>query len=79
MINPDIQVMLNSSNYANGIILESAGNILFDLALDQIKYPDVKLYTYYALLDGESLCIIVKLKWNGSSQPETHTGLGYWL
>jgi hypothetical protein len=45
--------MLNSSNFANGIILESAGNILLDLALDPVKYPEVSTYTYSALLDGK--------------------------
>ena len=44
--------MLNSSNYANGIILESAGNILMDIALDPVKYPEVLNYSFSALKSG---------------------------
>ena len=33
------KVMLNSSRFANGILLESAGNILLDMAFDPVKFP----------------------------------------
>ena len=46
--------MLNSSGFCNGIILESAGNILLDMALDPGKYPSLLNYSYTALKSGLS-------------------------
>ena len=46
------KVMVNASNYANGILLESAGNILLDMAFDPVKYPGMRNFSYNALLAG---------------------------
>jgi hypothetical protein len=46
------KVMLNAQNYANGILLESAGNVLLDMALDPVKYPQMRNLSYTALTSG---------------------------
>ena len=46
------KVMVNASNYANGVLLESAGKILLDLAFDPVKYPLLRNVSFDALIAG---------------------------
>ncbi len=54
------KVMVNASNYANGVLLESAGNILLDMAFDPVKYPLMRNFSFDALIKGVKLTNILQ-------------------